>query len=139
MGTGEPMGPSVAYLARIIDAVTYGAVVAVAWSLVCAVLGLLVFGSWSGVKLLLFIAGFLQIAIGVAQLWPTDISDVERPHERTPDDVSGVQAVVNRVAPFEQLGLPPDERFEPGVRQFVAGLLLLGVSYSMEAVFGIPG
>lgn len=127
------------YFAKSIDAITYGIVVSVFGWLICTVLGLLLLGSWSGVKFLLFIAGFLQIAIGVTQLWPTDVSDLENANNPDPDDVSHVQIIVNRIAPIDRLGLPPTERFEPGVKRFVAGLMLLGISLSMEVVFGIGG
>lgn len=127
------------YLARIIDAAIYCSVVALVGSLISGVLGFLLLGSLNGMKFLLFVAGFIQIGVGVAQLWPTDISDVEEPDKPNPDEISRVQLVVNWLAPTDRLGLPPDERFEHGVRQFLAGMLLLVISFSMEAVFGITG
>lgn len=135
MGTA----PSAAriYLARVVDAVVYGALVALVVSLVGAVVGLLVFGSLNGTKLLLFVAGFAQITVAVVSLWPSDVSDLEGSNAPDPEEVSRVQLLVDRIVPKERLGLPVQERFEHGVRQFVAGVAILAVSFSMEAVFGI--
>lgn len=140
MAMGIPSRSSVdAYLARIVDATVYAVVVAMAGCLVSGIAGILILGSLNGTKFLLFVLGFLQIGVGVARLWPTDVSDIEGGPESNPDDPSRVQLVVDRIAPTERLGLPPNERFERGGKQLLAGVLLLVVSFSMEAVFGITG
>jgi hypothetical protein len=139
MAMGVPSSSVKVYLSRSIDAAIYSSVIALFGALLSGVLGFLLLGSLNGVKFLLFVAGFIQIGIGVAQLWPSDISDVNEPDKPNPDEISRVQLVVDWLAPTDRLGLPPDERFEHGVRQFLAGMLLLVISFSMEAMFGVTG
>lgn len=137
MAMGSAPSATQVYLARVVDALVYGAVVALLASLVSAAIGLLVLGSLNGMKFVLFVAGFGQIALGVISLWPSDVSDIEDTGGPPPNEVSRVQRVVDRLAPTELLGLPVEQRFEHGVRQLVAGVLMLVVSFSMEAAFGV--
>lgn len=139
MAIGKPLPPVRIYIARVVDAVTYGAVVALIGCLISGAIGFLFLGSLNGMKFVLFIVGFVQIGVGVVELWPTDISDVENTNEQSPDELSGVQIIVDWLVPTDWLGLPPDERFEHGVRQLLAGGLMLVISFTMEAVFGITG
>ncbi|WP_435115521.1 DUF7555 family protein [Halolamina sp. C58] len=122
------------FLAKAIDGVVYAALTAVIASLAGLAVGALLGAPWVVLKYLLFVGGFLQVGVGVAQLWPTDPSDLEGP---TPEQSSRTQAVVDRLAPIGRLGLPVGRRFDVGAKRFLSGLAILFVSFALEAVFGV--
>lgn len=123
------------YLAKSLDTAAYSAVVGVVGVVLGVGVGLLLGATLNGAKYFLFVTGFLQMSVGVAQMWPTDRESM---HDEgaDPDDLTRIQAVVDRLLPSESLSLPPGERFEPGLRRFVSAVLLLAVSLSLEVVFG---
>lgn len=121
-------------LAKAIDGVVYAAVTAG----IASLLGLLVAAPFAqplvALKYLLFVGGFLQLGVGVAQLWPTDPSDLEEP---APEPTSRTQDVVDWLAPTGRLGLPVGQRFDPGARRTLSGLAILFVSFVLEAGLGV--
>lgn len=135
MNIGDDTVSTDVYLAKIIDAAIYSGIVAVVGFVLAVIVGLLLGSVWNGAKYFLFFVGFLQMTIGVVQMWPTDRSELEG--DTDPDDVSRVQALVDRLTPTEQLQLPAGERFEPGFKRFLASLALLGISLTLETVFGV--
>jgi hypothetical protein len=122
------------FVAKSIDGVVYAVLTAGIASLVGLALGTLLGEPLLVLKYLLFVGGFLQVGVGVAQLWPTDPSDLEGP---TPEQSSRTQAVVDRLSPIERLGLPVGRRFDLGAKRLLSGLAILFVSFALEAVFGV--
>ncbi|WP_053948182.1 DUF7555 family protein [Halolamina sediminis] len=122
------------FVAKTIDGVVYAGITAGIACLAGLAIGALLGEPWILLKYLLFVGGFLQLGVGVAQLWPTDPSDLEGP---TPEQSSRTQAVVDRLSPLERLGLPVGRRFDLGAKRFLSGLAILFVSFALEAVFGV--
>ena len=92
-------------------------------------------------KYLLFVVGFLLFGIGSVALWrgtrrrPTIWPSVDVGPERE-DDL----AIERRLWDLPGLRgewLPPGDRISRPVKLFATGVLVLAVSYVMEAVFGV--
>ncbi|MDB2272660.1 hypothetical protein PN416_10735 [Halorubrum ezzemoulense] len=130
----DRMSPVAVFLSKTIDGVVYAVITAGAASLVGLAVGALFAEPLVVLKYLLFVGGFLQVGVGIAQLWPSDPSDVR---ESAPDEVSRTQRVVNRLSPTRCLGLPVGRYFALGTKRFLSGLAILLVSFGLEAVLGV--
>lgn len=126
-----------------IDAITYALVVTLVTTGCAVAVGLATGGGLVRAKVALFFGGCLLMAYATARLWPSSPSDLEdrtgtgesmpAVHDRT-----RFQAIVQSIPPVRWLEPPPPERrmTTPG-KLFVGSVLVLAVSYLMEAVFGI--
>jgi len=93
-------------------------------------------GGWGGVKYLLFFVGFLLFGITAFGLRPTGAwteSSASSPNR----EETRFQAVVQATPPLRRYDLAPDERLPVAAKLFVASVLVLGVSFAMERVFGV--
>lgn len=122
---------------------------------------LLVGAGWNGVKVGLFLAGTVTFGYATLLLWPSrpTVDDPDRsgdgsnagPSDAAVDGGVGTvepageaartdtrfEAALGRLPPLQWYGLPPAERFHPGTKLYVASLLMLAVSYAMEALLGV--
>jgi len=112
--------------------------------LVAAVLGsTLVTAPFAGtfllVKFLLFLVGFSLLAFGTVSLWPALPTDPEEadPPAVTERELSPFESALASVFSRVDDRYPPTERFSPGFKLFVAGCVVLLVSYLMEAALGV--
>ena len=130
----DQMSPAAVFLSKTVDGVVYAVLTAGAASLVGLGVGALFSEPLVALKYLLFIGGFLQVGVGVAQLWPSDPSDVQ---ESVPDAAPWTQRVVDRLSLTRRLGLPVGRHFALGTKRSLSGLAILFVSFGLEAVFGV--
>jgi hypothetical protein len=105
-------------------------------------LGVLAFVFGEGLltlKYLLFVVGFLLFGIGSFALWrktrrrPTIWPSVDV----GPVDELGLERRLWELPGLRGEYLPPADRVSRPVKLFVTGLVVLAVSYLMEAVFGV--
>ncbi|ELZ51103.1 hypothetical protein C464_01446 [Halorubrum coriense DSM 10284] len=126
--------PVAVFLSKTVDGVIYAVLTAGAASLVGLTVGAFFAEPLVVLKHLLFVGGFLQVGVGVAQLWPTDSSDVREPD---PDAATRTQRVVDRLSLTRRLGLPAGRHFALGTKRSLSGLAILLVSFGLEAAFGV--
>ncbi|MEF8841922.1 MAG: hypothetical protein V5A62_09905 [Haloarculaceae archaeon] len=131
-GAGEdPAG--VSRLRKLLDALAYALVLSLAVFLAATAVSFALGGGWGGVKYLLFVLGFLAFGLGAFILRPTppwrDEPLVQRSGE-TP-----FERFVRRL--LGDYALAPDQQLPAAARVFVAGVVLLAVSFVMETVFGV--
>ncbi len=137
-------------LRQLLDALVYAIVVTgvvfVIAVIVCFSLG----SDFVGVKYFLFLVGIVVFGYGTFSLYPSrrwkvDRSEgnVEIKRDTNSGEVIGsrdetrFQSAVQRVPPLPQYSIPPEERFSPGAKLFIASLVILLTSFLMEAVFGV--
>ena len=133
-------GPALVYV-RVLDALVYavGVAVAVVLSVVATLASFAVGGGWSGVKYLLFLVGFFVFGVTAFSLRPAGAwTDRDEGSAGTCGETR-FQAAVQATPPLRRYDLAPNERLRPAAKLFVASLLVLGVSFAMEAVLGVPG
>jgi hypothetical protein len=130
-GAGDDDGAST--LRKLVDALAYAVVLSVGVFLVTTAVSFALGGGWGGVKYLLFVLGFLAFGVGALFLRPTppwrDEPLVQRSGE-TP-----FERFVRRL--LGDRALASDQQFPAAARVFLAGILLLAVSFVMETVFGV--
>lgn len=112
-----------------------------------------------GVKYGLFLVGVLSFGYATVLLWPSRPGHLDdgrgdgqqaasegagKPvtgngarNEVERRDESRFETLIVGVPPFDRYRIPPVDRFHPGTKLYVASLLMLAVSYVMEAVFGV--
>lgn len=92
-------------------------------------------------KYLLFVVGFLCFGIGSWSLWarsrkrPTIWPDVDTGIDL--DDDLGFEQFLWELPGLRGEWLPPHERLGRSVKLFLTGVLVLVISYTMEAGFGV--
>lgn len=141
---------------KSLDALAYATL------LVAAVTGVSAFFELSGqgtlfrTKYVLFWVGFALLAYSSFQLRPpspssmdaqgefvTSGDDRQRKAEGTVggESVSRLERLAAWLPPMRWVDVDPSDRFSPHAKQFLAAVLMLGVSIAMEFVFGIaqPG
>lgn len=113
----------------------------------------------NGVKFGLFLGGVLAFGYATVLLWPSrPVEDeigqrdrqgtnpegagrgaepIESRDEVEPREETRFESLVGRVPPLDRYEVAPADRLHPGAKLYVASLLMLAVSYVMEAVFGI--
>ena len=125
--------PQASFARRLLDTLAYAVALSLSAFLATAVVSFGLGAGWGGVKYLLFVLGFLAFGVGAFLLRPTppwrDESIVQRTGQ-TP-----FERAVRRL--LGNYALAPDQQFPAGARVFVAGLLMLAVSFVMESVFGV--
>ncbi|WP_158058532.1 DUF7555 family protein [Halorussus halophilus] len=144
-------------LRRLLDAVMYGLAVTAVMFVVGAALGLgfvLVFGGGDvliTVKFWLFLVGILMFGYSTFQLrpsrpWKTEEGEdgkLKVTRTEPKGEVVGAreettfQATIQRIPPLSWYSLPPDQRWSVGAKLFVASLVVLLTSFTMEFVFGV--
>jgi hypothetical protein len=131
-GAGEdPSGASLAR--RLLDTLVYAVALSLVAFLATTATSFAVGAGWGGVKYLLFVLGFLAFGAGAFLLRPTAAWRDEPIVQRT--GLTPFERAVRRL--LGDRALAPDQQLPAGVRVFVAGLLMLGVSFVMESVFGV--
>jgi len=124
----------------VLDLLGYALSVTLAATLVGAVLSPVRGGGWVTVKYALFFIGFGLFGYASITLWrspsldgdESDVSFGTSARERTP-----FESVLARLVPPLDALAPPEDRFSPAVKLFVASLFVLGLSLGMEIVFGV--
>jgi len=148
---------------RLLDLGGYAVGLTVVVTAVLAALSLLAGAGWNGVKLGLFLVGTLAFGYATYLRWPSrppqdlparrpEERDEQRqgstegptvrtgggpPEEDADRSQTPFEAVLDRLPPLLWTDLPPVERFHPGTKLYAASLLMLAVSYAMEALFGV--
>jgi hypothetical protein len=125
---------------KLLDLLWYALGVTLAATLVGGALSPLRGGGWVTVKFALFFIGFGLFGYASITLWrapslDSDESDVSfgtSGRERTP-----FESVLARLMPPLDALAPPEDRLSPAVKLFVASLFVLGLSLTMETVFGV--
>lgn len=142
MAVDRGRGGAGTYLRMAIDALAY-AVVVTAGSLVLAlVLGIAIGGSVVLAKLLLFLAGWLMLAVATFRLWPRSPESggapVTRPHpaRRGGLERTRVEGVADAVPPLRGMR-PPPRQFSPASKLFLASLVVLFTSLLLEVVLAV--
>lgn len=89
---------------------------------------------WVGVKFILFFTGIGLFGIGTFKLRPTP----PWKDERLPStDGVPLQSTLQRLPPLDQYGVSGDQRLSVGAKLLLSSLLILGVSFALETVFGV--
>lgn len=131
-GAGED--PSEASLPRkLLDTLAYAVALSLVVFLTTTAVSFALGAGWGGVKYLLFVLGFLAFGVGAFLLRPTPAWRDEPLVQRTGQ--TPFERAVRRL--LGERALAPDQQLPTGARLFVAGLLLLAVSFVMESVFGV--
>ena len=120
-------GDSASFARRLADALARALVLTALVVAVSAAISFALGGRWLGVKYLLFVVG--GVFSRPTPAWRDD-PYIQRSGGSTP-----FQSLVDRL--LGGFGLPADERFPTGIRVLLAGLLMLGISFVMETVFGV--
>ena len=130
----------------VLDAFAYAFVLTITATAGAIVLGVASGGGFLRAKYALFLFGFVAMAYATFLLWPSSPSDLEETTlTNTTSDLSQgrggetrFQKFVQAVPPVRWLPTPPHRRrATPPAKLFLASLVVLLVSYSMEVVFDI--
>lgn len=124
---------------RLLDALVYGVAVTVVVTVLGGVVVLAAGGGWNGLKVALFLLGFLLFGVSSLSLWlalspggsggnGTDGGYRER---------SPFESTLARVLPQVEGLVPVERRFPPSLKLFIASLVVLGCSLALEVVFGV--
>lgn len=124
---------------RILFAVQYGAVVTAIAFLGLTLVSLPLGFGFVGVKIGLFLLGFLSLGYGTYLAWPSSPEDLQDDSGTAPEDVPWFQRRLFHVPPAAWYPLHPDERYPNWVNVYVSTLLILSTSFVMETVFGVVG
>lgn len=131
----------------IADAVLYALVVAGgAFAGAIGINAVLIRWSWFGVELVLFFCGWILLAYGTALAWPRSPwsvehdngkvriarEDADAPYASDVDTGGLLERTLSRVVPPEKL--PVTDRFSPGTKLLVGGVLTLACSYLVEVL-----
>ena len=121
-----------------VDALAYGVAAAALVVVAGLVVGVATGGGLVRAKRLLFLAGFLLMGYATVRLWPRSPEDLDRGALPADHDQTRFQRAVSALPPLRWLRPPPPHRrFTPPGKLFVGSLLVLAVSYAMEALFGV--
>lgn len=120
-----------------LDVVLYAAVIVAVTTLLAAVVTVGLGGDLVVLKTLLFVSGWLLVSYATFRLWPRSPDETEQPTR--PSRTGRVQRFVHSLPPLTWL--EPRrwrrERISQPTKLFVAGLLVLLLSFLMEAVGGV--
>lgn len=129
---------------RLLDLAGYAVGLTVAVAALLAPASLLAGAGLNGVKVGLFVTGTLCFGYATVLLWPSrsDTRGDGGPPEagRTregPRTRTRLEAALDRLPPLRWIPLGPADRLHPGTKLYAASLLMLAVSYVMEAAFGV--
>lgn len=138
-------------LRQALDAVVYAVAVTGAASVVLGVVSVVLGSGLVGLKAGLFLVGLLMGGYATFLLlperpWDTrktgdgSVEIVRRDDSKDPigsREETKFQAMVQRLPPLTRYSIPPEERLSPGAKLFIASLVVLGTSATMEFVFGV--
>lgn len=130
---GDPAETSASVLRKLLDTLAYAVALSLLVFLAATAVSFALGGGWVGVKYLLFVLGFLALGAGAFFLRPTPPwrdEPLVRRTGRTP-----LERLVRRL--LGDRALDPDQQYPASARVLLAGVLLLAVSFLMEAVFGV--
>lgn len=124
------------------DALAYALVVTVAAVVLAVVLGVTTGGGLVRANVVLFLIGWLLMAVAVFRLWPStpeggaDVTTGGKgwPVGATPE--TRVEAIAATATPVRWMERPTP-RLSPPVKLFVASLAVLATSFLLEAVFAV--
>lgn len=120
---------------RLLDAAAY-AVVLTAVLFVAATVVSVAFGrGLNGTKALLFVVGFALFGYSSFRMRPTRPGQEKATQDRSE---TRFQRLGRAILP-EKYVLPPDRRFSPPTKLFLASVVVLLTSMAMEFVFGVRG
>jgi hypothetical protein len=143
---------------RLVDLAAYAVGLTLLVAIALVPLSLLAGAGLNGVKFGLFLVGIFAFGYATLRSWPSRPDEAglgQRPGEQStpgsertiegvdpdvqldPRTESRFESLVTGVPPLESYRVPPDDRVPVGAKLYVASLLMLAVSYAMEAVFGI--
>jgi hypothetical protein len=138
-GGGETVTPVSRYLVYAECVLWVGLLTAVL-TVVATVVGVASGGLTSGglgvAKTLLFALGFVLFGLGAIELRPSPVREGEQRFSLAPNGESRADRLVGRLPPLNGRTVPIDQRVGRGTKWFVAGLLVLAVSYAMETLLG---
>jgi len=112
------------------------AALAVVATVVGVAAGGLAAGGLGVAKTILFVLGFLLFGLGAIELRPPPAWKDEKRFSLAPSGESRVDRLVRRLPPLNGRAVPAGQRIGRGTKWFAAGLLVLVVSYAMEALLG---
>lgn len=120
---------------QALDAVVYAsalaAVVVAGATLASFALG----GGWVGVKFILFFVGIGLFGIGTFKLRPTP---PWRDEKRLPSsDRAVLQPALEELPPLNRYGIRSGRQVPMGMKLLLGSVLILGVSFVIETVFGV--
>jgi hypothetical protein len=124
---------------QVLDGLVYAVVLTAVVMIVSAVISFVLGGAWVGVKYLMFLVGMGMFGLATLKLRPTP---PWKDADRLPANRRGktpLQAAMANYSPIDMNHFAPNEndRLSDGVKLFLASLLVLLVSFAMEAVFGV--
>lgn len=127
------------HIARpVLDAAGYAlALTAVVVFLIAPLSALLGMGL-NGIKVGLFVTGFLYFGYATFLMRPSKRDFDERRTEASSSrDETHFERFLGRVPLVRRYRVEPAERLSPGTKLFLASLLMLAISFAMESLFDI--
>lgn len=121
----------------MLDALVYAIGVAIVLVIASTLASFAVGGGWGGVKYLLFFVGFLLFGVTAFGLRPAGAWTESDGRSSANREETRLQALVQATPPLRRYDLAPAERLSVAAKLFVASVLVLGVSFAMERVFGV--
>ncbi|EMA60658.1 DUF7555 family protein [Halorubrum lipolyticum] len=118
------------------DAAAYAVALAALVTGVALAVGIATGGGFVRGKALTFVGGWLLVGYGTVRLWPSSIEDLSGP----PISARGtrLEGIVRRLPPLRWVRLPaPTDRIGVAGKVFLAGVIVLGVSFLLETGFGV--
>lgn len=130
-------GRTTQHARQALDALVYAITLVAVLVIIAGAVSFPVGGGWVGVKFVLFFVGFFLFGLSTFQLrpkppWKRDDESMTDQREET-----RFQAFVQRLPPLGRYGLAPNERLSSPTKLFITSILLLLISYILEAIFGI--
>lgn len=105
---------------------------------VSTVVGFALGGSLVRVKEVLFVVGFLLFGVSSLELRPKSPKrDEKQLAPLSSDGENRLEERIQQLPPIDDAHVPYGARVSRGVKMFVVSLLVLAISFSMEAVFGV--
>lgn len=123
-----------------IDAITYAFVIGGLFTLGSLFVALLTGGDLVRVKYLLFFAGWVLLGVATVRLWPRrgEHTDGEDSATRSVETPGRVQRIASDVPPARWVREPSaNERLSDASKQFLAAIVTLAISFTMEIGFGV--
>jgi hypothetical protein len=124
---------------QVLDALVYALAVAGVLAVGTGALSVGFGGGLVGAKYLLFFLGFVLFATGAIGMRPTAAwkDDEESAAVVGRAEETRFQGTLHRLPPLRRYELAPAERLSAGTKLFVASVLVLAISFVLEAVFGV--
>lgn len=136
---GEYTSRPRAYALIALDTLAYAAVVAAGTLVLSVVVGVVTGGGLVRAKLLLFLAGWVLLALATVRLWPrspTEAATSGGVRRSVTAETTRIETVADVLPPVRWLE-PPPRKFSPPIKLFVGSVLVLLVSFLLEVVFAV--